>query len=214
MTDQVANGHSLVDPISAIILAGGRGARLGGDKATLQLAGRTMLEHVGDLLATLSDDLIVVRRADQRLSLDGARVVADVLPDAGVLAAITAGLQAAHHDWSLVVACDMPFLSPVLIGYMLSQRTGHDIVVPRLEVGYEPLHALYQQRCLPALWEALRAGQRRVIAFYQHLRVRDLTPAEVAVHDPQGRSFYNINTPEELMQARKWLCHREGDAAR
>lgn len=193
-------------PLSVVILAGGRGERLGGDKAGLQLAGQTLLQRVLANLSSLSDDLIVVLRADQTLEVGGARAVVDVAPDVGVLAGMIAGLEAARHEWAVIVACDMPFISTTLVRLMFAQREGHAVVVPHVEAGYEPLHALYHRSCVPAMWQALRAGRRRPISFYPANGVRIITPAEIAPIDPLGRSFYNINTPQELSQAEAWLA--------
>jgi molybdenum cofactor guanylyltransferase len=190
---------------SVVILAGGRGERLGRDKAGVTLGGQTLLQRALGLFAPFSDDLIVVARADQRLEAWGARVVHDEVPDGGVLAGMAAGLGAAQHAWCIVVACDMPFVNLRLFGYMLSLATGYDVVVPKLDVGLEPLHALYHMRCLPALRQALAEGRRRVVSFYESLHVRYILPSESAPFDPLGRSFYNINTPEELARAQGWL---------
>ena len=191
---------------SAVILAGGRGERLRHDKAMLELGGVPLLERQRSLLTQLSDDLIVVQRADQHLVAGNVRLVPDLSPYTGVLAGLAAGLSAARHPWAIVVACDMPFLSLSLLRHMLALREGYDIVVPRLEVGFEPLHALYGHRCLPPLLQALAAGQKRVVSFYGSLRVRYVLPEEIAPYDPLLRSFYNINTPEDLAQARQWIA--------
>jgi molybdopterin-guanine dinucleotide biosynthesis protein A len=192
-------------PVSVVILAGGRGERLGQDKATLELGGATLLQRILDTLAPLSDDLVVVLRRDQDLSVPAARIVRDRGPFAGVLAGIAAGLTAARHAWSFVVACDMPFVNPRLVRYMFSQRAGYDIIVPHVPAGLEPLHALYHRRCRPPLHRALLEGQRRVISFYASLRVRYIEAAESEPLDPRELSLFNINTPEDLVRARSWL---------
>lgn len=192
--------------LSIVVLAGGRSRRLGRDKALLPFAGTILVQHVVDRLATLSTDVLVVTRVDQHLAVRGARGVEDIRPEGGVLAGIVAGLEAAHNEWCLVVGCDMPFVNPDLVGYMISQTPGYDVVVPHPEVGYEPLHALYHRRCAPAVRRALEAGEMRVVSFYASLRIRCIGPVELAHHDPQGRSFFNINSPEDLAQAAEWLC--------
>jgi molybdopterin-guanine dinucleotide biosynthesis protein A len=193
-------------PVSVVVLAGGRGQRLGADKATIEIApGETLLQRALALVAPLSDDLIVVQRADQHLDAPGARVISDRPPFEGPLAGILAGIEAARQEWSLVVACDMPFLSRPLVRYLLALRPGHDVVVPRLEVGMEPLHALYHRRAAPAIQAALERGERRLISFYRALRVRAVTPDELAPFDRDGRAFFNVNAPEDLAQARAWL---------
>lgn len=191
--------------VSGVVLAGGRSERLGRDKAGLLLGRETLLQRVVRTLSCLSDDLIAVVRADQQVVVPEARVVQDVAPYSGVLAGMAAGLTAARHDWALVVACDMPFLNLGLLRYMLSLRCEVDVVVPRLDVGAEPLHALYHKRCLGALSKSLAEGRRRVISFYDTLRVRWVDPEEIARFDSQGRSFFNINTPDDLALAQSWL---------
>jgi molybdenum cofactor guanylyltransferase len=190
---------------SVVILAGGKGKRLGRDKATMELGGQTLLQRQIARLAALSDDLIVVERAGQGMPVERARVVSDMPPFEGVLAGLAAGLDAARHCWSVVVACDMPFINLSLLDYMLAQCAHHDVVVPRLEVGLEPLHALYHKRCLAPLHEALLRGERRMVSFYQGLQVRYVEMAEIVAIDPQGRSFFNINTDDDLAQAQAWL---------
>jgi len=202
-------------PLSAVVLAGGRGRRLGGDKATIELGGETLLQRAVRLVSHSSDDVMAVVRAQQRQRLqveaqvgqtcNGVRIVFDAQPYVGVLAGIASGLAAARHDWCLVVACDMPFINLDLLQHMTTLRQGYDAVVPRLEVGLEPLLSLYHKRCLPALWRTLDAGERRVVSFYQSLRVRYIGADEIRRFDPEGRSFHNINSPEDLARAREWL---------
>jgi molybdopterin-guanine dinucleotide biosynthesis protein A len=198
---------------SAIILAGGRGERLAGqDKAVLLLDGETLLERAYRRVAALADDVVIVLRPDQELApplvaaLSRAVIVHDLPGYTGVLAGMAAGLEAAQHEWSLLVACDMPFVQASLVRYMWSLREGSDVVVPRLEVGLEPLHALYHRRCLSALHDALAQKRRRVISFYEPLQVRYVDEGEIARFDPRRLSFFNINTPEDLVCAQELLA--------
>ena len=199
-------------PVSVVVLAGGRGQRLGADKAGVEIApGETLLHRALALVAPLSDDVIVVRRPDQTLAAPGVRVVSDPPPFEGPLAGILGGIEAAREEWSLIVACDMAFLSGPMLRFLMTLRPGHDVVVPRLEVGMEPLNALYHRRVAPAIRAALERGERRLVSFYRGLRVRAVGPQELEPYDRDGRAFFNINTPEDLAQARAWL--REQDAS-
>ena len=200
-------------PLSAVVLAGGCGTRLGRNKAAIELGRETLLQRVLRLVSWLSDDIMVVVRAHQQpevelqvaLAADGVRTLCDAEPYVGALAGIASGLTAARHDWCLVIACDMPFASLDLLQYMITLQQGYDAVVPRLEVGLEPLFSLYHKRCLPAVWRALEQGQRRVASFYPSLRLRYVEATEIRTFDPTGRSFHNINSPEDLAKAREWL---------
>lgn len=209
MTERVAPRNP-DKKVSVVVLAGGQGERLGGDKATVMLAGQRLLDRAIDRMACLSDDLIVVVRAGQDLEHSAARVVTDVLPDAGVLAGLAAGLQAARCPWAAVVACDMPFLDVRVFDLLIARTKECDAVVPRLDVGLEPLHALYSRRCLPAILACLKAGRRRVISFYTGLRVCYFPERELLRVDPDKRSFFNINTPEDLQWARGQLENASG----
>ncbi len=210
LDDDSAQGVVQGVGLSAVILAGGLGERLGGrDKATLVLGGETLLSRVRRRLAPLTDQVVVVLRPDQQIgpalqeALQGATVVRDLPGHRGVLAAMAAGFMAARHEWSLLVACDMPFVQGELVRYMWSLREGWDIVVPRLPVGLEPLHALYHRRCLAPLQEALAQGRHRVISFYEPLRVRYVDEDEISRYDPQRLSFFNINTPDDMRRAQE-----------
>ncbi|MGZ9197040.1 MAG: molybdenum cofactor guanylyltransferase, partial [Candidatus Deferrimicrobiaceae bacterium] len=77
-----------------------------------------------------------------------------------------------------------------------------DVVVPEGEGGLEPLHAVYRQGVLPVVEEALRAGQCRVVSFFDRVRVRRVPLAEVERIDPEMGAFRNINTPEEYYRFR------------
>jgi len=187
--------------LSGVILAGGRSTRLGRDKALLELEGRTLVARTLDVLAQLTDDIIVVTSLAPHLLPPSARVVADRYVGAGVLAGVHAGLLAARGELAIVVACDMPFLNLDLLRYIVSLAHEADIVVPRW-TDVEPLHAVYRPAaCLGPVESALARGERRIISFYHEVRVRYVERAEIARLDPQGLSFFNVNTLEDWERA-------------
>lgn len=225
-------GQASVEPleqVSAVILAGGRSARMGQDKAWLDLGGQPMVEHVARRVLPLASELIFVARDPGRFrSLAAAlpipaRVATDRFPAAGPLAGIHAGLSEARHDLVLVLAVDLPFVSLPLLRFMISLAPGYDAVVPALCTGerggssmaaaeglaLEPLHALYRVGCLPAITARLDAGERRVIAFLPDVRARLVLPHEIAPFDPDFSSFRNINTPEEWRLAAARLAGQQ-----
>jgi molybdopterin-guanine dinucleotide biosynthesis protein A len=136
-----------------------------------------------------------------------ARIITDRYPGMGVLAGVHAGLAAARGEWAFVVAADMPLLNPDLLRAMAAAACEDcDIVVPRWRGNLEPLHALYRPAaCAPAAEAALLRGQRRIIAFYDAVRVCAFEAAEVARYAPEGASFFNVNTPEDWAAARRRL---------
>ena len=193
-----------VEQVSGIVLAGGQSRRLGRDKSLLEIEGQPLLVRTVHTLTALSDDLIVVTNAPERYAPLGlpVRFVADEKPGVGSLMGLYSGLKAAHHPYALVVACDMPFLNPALLRYLLSLTAGYDIVIPRRDGLAEPLHAVYSRACLPAMDRVLRQGRRQIIAFFDQVRVRWVEESEIAPFDSQGFSFLNINTPQDWARVR------------
>ena len=185
--------------VSVVVLAGGESSRLGRDKAFLTLGGQTLVERAVDRLSCLSDDIAVVANEMARyeaLELP-ARLVSDERPGKGALMGIYSGLKRAYHPHALDIACDMPFLSLPLLHYMLRLVAGNDVVIPRLADGLEPLHAIYSKACLPAMARVLAMGQRRIVAFFDRVRVRYVKASEVDRFDPRYLSFVNVNTPQD-----------------
>jgi len=201
---------------SAIVLAGGVSRRLGQDKRRLRLwgsAGPMLLEYVVGIVARLCYDVVVVLNDPDAWSNLPARLVPDVYADGGSLGGIYAGLLAAEHEYALAVACDMPFLNTELIGAMLTRPRDYDVLVPRsLQPGaarnaldVEPLHAIYAKACLAPMRATLEAGRRQIAAFFPAVRVAFVEPDETRRYDPTGRSFLNVNTPDQMAEAEREL---------
>ncbi len=196
--------------LSGVVLAGGRSSRLGCDKALLELEGQPLVARTLDVLARLTDDLIVVTSLVPHLFPVSARVVADRYVGAGVLAGVHAGLLAARGELAVVVACDMPFLNLDLLRHLISLAEEADVVVPRW-TDVEPLHAVYRPAtCLGPVESALARGERRIVSFYHEVGVRYVERAEIARFDPQGLSFFNVNTPDDWARARALARCRSG----
>ncbi len=184
-------------PVTGVVLAGGASRRMGRNKAFLELAGRPLVAHVLDRMAEVCEEVLIVANDVPRYAGLGVRVVPDVFPGVGVLGGLHAGLQAARHDLILVVGCDMPFLNPALLRAFAAWAEGYDVAALRQGEQVETLHAAYRRTCLPAMEAAIQAGQRRIISFFPHVRVRYIPPEEAERLDPGLRSFRNVNTPEE-----------------
>lgn len=192
--------------VSAIILAGGESRRMGTNKALLALDGQPLIARVAARLQPLAADLVVVTNTPEVyafLARDfGARLIPDALPLRGSLVGLFSGLAAARGELALAAACDMPFLNADLLATMLTlAQEGYDVVAPQVDGLLEPLHAVYRPAtCAPAIAASLAAGNRRMVSFYEAVRVRTLTAAEAARCDPQRLSWVNVNTPEEWKQ--------------
>jgi molybdopterin-guanine dinucleotide biosynthesis protein A len=194
-------------PCSAIVLAGGASSRLGTDKAFLLVAGEPLVARTVHKLAALSDDLIVVTNDPapyEPLALP-VRLVPDERPSFGSLMGIYSGLKKARHSLALVVACDMPFLSLPLLRTMLSLAQGYDVVIPAWDGLLEPLHAIYGKTCLPAIARQVERGDRRIVGFFDQVRVLYLDKRTIERGDPLHLSFFNVNTPQDWDRAQELL---------
>jgi len=190
--------------LTVAILAGGKSSRMGTDKAFVEILGKPMIELILGRVADLEqqETILITNRPADYAHL-GLPMYVDVYPQKGSLGGIYTAIHHSQHPYTLVVACDMPFLNTALLRHMLALRAGYDVVVPRVAGYPEGLHAVYAKTCLEPIQGRLLADQLKVIGFYDDVRVCYLDEAEYAAFDPQGLSFQNVNTPEELEQAQK-----------
>jgi molybdopterin-guanine dinucleotide biosynthesis protein A len=186
--------------LTVAIQAGGKSSRMGTDKAFVPFQGRPMIEVVLERVAGLGDELILITNKPDDYAHLGRPMFGDVYPDSGPLGGIYTAVYHAAHPHTLVVACDMPWLNRPLLEYMAGLRESADIVVPRWEKFPEPLHAIYNKACINPMEEKLRAQQLKITGFYGRVSVRFVDREEIERFDPGGRSFANVNTPEELAE--------------
>jgi molybdenum cofactor guanylyltransferase len=190
-----------------LIFGGGRATRLGGiNKALLEVGGTSILMRILEALRPLADERVLLTNDDALAGVVGLRLVFDATPHAGVLPALAAGLAEASAEVCLVVACDMPFVSDALFALLLDLQaeTDADVVIPRTAGYLEPMHAVYRRRTVfKAIQAALDRGEQRMISYFPDVSVRVVEEAEWRQVDPRGLAFFNVNTPDELAEARR-----------
>ncbi len=205
-----------------IVNAGGNSRRMGVQKALLPVPPdeTPLLRHVIERLSGLVSGQTYVIANDPMLSLkarlpESVVQVPDHHPGAGSLGGLATGM--AHcTGWAMVVACDLPLVSPELFAALFA-LTGEsedvclaageeddqvwDAIVPRTEGYPQPLHALYHRRSLPAMQTLLAQRDLRIVNLYETIRVRYVDEPELRLIDPDLRSFFNVNTPEDWQRA-------------
>jgi molybdopterin-guanine dinucleotide biosynthesis protein A len=189
--------------VVGVIQAGGKSTRMGGrPKALLDLGGRRIIERVVDAVAPVLGDPLIVTNTPELYAFLGLPMVADVHPDHGSLGGIYSGLVAAAGEAAFTVACDMPFLHPDLVRLVVERAPLGDVVIPRVGEQLETMHACYAKRCLPHMQERLAAGRFRIVGFFEHVRVVEVSEEDLRAYRDPAVAFMNVNTPEELDRAR------------
>ena len=201
---------------TGVVLAGGQASRYGGRPKGLEhVAGVRIIDRVAEVLASVTDELLLIANDPSSGSwLPDVRRAADVRPGLGSLGGIHAALVHARGP-VLVVAWDMPFVPTTLLLELLGAGRSADAAVPESgsRRGLEPLCAYYSQACLPAIERRLDADDRRVIGFFDDVRVARIGYDIVARHGDPAMIFMNVNTPEDLglAEAHATTAHGRGD---
>jgi molybdopterin-guanine dinucleotide biosynthesis protein A len=197
--------------VKAYIPAGGGGSRLSPGKGFLTVGGVPIVERVCAAARPLVDEIILVGPAEL-LEGTGLRVVTEEQPGlAGPLGGVRAALSDAGTQDALVLPWDAPFVRTEVLAYLRDVRGASDAAVPRRDDYIEPLLALYGPGCLKPATEALRRGERRVIAFYDDIAIRWVEEQELAPFGDWDALFLNVNTPADLAQARRIARSTQGD---
>lgn len=191
---------------NAIILAGGQSTRLGEDKALLPLRGVPLLTRAVRRVYPLAAQIIISGRshlpADIGLPLNIA-FAPDVIHDAGPLVGIYTGLLASAAETNIVTACDMPFVSRDLLALLLDAAASSDTAAVVPESGGEPqvTCAVYKRSCLDEMQRTIETSEHSPRDFLKRISVDMITESKVRAVDPDGRSFFNINTKDDLRTA-------------
>ncbi|UCD83205.1 MAG: molybdenum cofactor guanylyltransferase [Deltaproteobacteria bacterium] len=188
--------------MTGIILAGGKSTRLKQDKAFVEIGGKKVIEKIIYVLSSLfEENVIVIGYPDNTYENLGAKVVTDLIPGKDSLGGIYTGLHSSSYHHSFIVACDMPFINRELIKYLKSVVDDYDVVVPKVSSHFEPLHAIYSKGCLKHIEKLINEDNLRILDFYQQVRVRTVSDQEIRRFDPRMRSFFNVNTQNDLKEA-------------
>lgn len=188
--------------VTAFILAGGKSTRMGADKAFVTLEGRTLLARALAVARTVTPDVRIV--GDPAKFEPFAPVVEDIFRDCGPLAGIHAALRASQTELNLILAVDVPFVSPALLQYLLKRALNNAsaaVTVAQASGRWQPLCAVYRREFAEAAETALQIGRYKIDALFEATRMQTITEEELEGAGFPPKMFRNLNTPEELSQA-------------
>jgi molybdopterin-guanine dinucleotide biosynthesis protein A len=181
-----------------VILAGGESRRFGRNKALVGVRGVPLIERVTGVMQSLFRQVILVTNTPEEYAHLQLPMHEDLIKGLGPLGGIYTGLTVMENGAGFFVGCDMPFLNRHLIHHMVRIRESFDAVVPRVSDKLEALHALYTKGCLRAIGHLIDSREYQILKFLKDVSVRYVDEDEIRACDPQMRSFFNINRPEEI----------------
>ena len=205
------NAHKKPFPVTGVILAGGKSRRMGANKALMQLGEDSLIGHIISHMHLVTDELLLITNSPTEYVHLDLPMYADIIPNTGALGGIYTGLMSASYDAVICVACDSPFLEPKLLTYLVSVLGEYDAVMPYTsnhndtQIILQTLCGVYSKRCLPIIASMLQASELRVHALQEWARVQSVSPEVWQRFDPDGMSFFNINTPADFDLANSYM---------
>lgn len=189
---------------TGVILAGGSNSRMPGiKKAFHEIRGTMIMDSIHEIFASVFNEVIIVTNDPCEFAGWDAMVVRDINPSRCSLAGIHAGLFYSSKKHVFISACDTPFLKKELTEHILSKTgPGADVVIPETDDGLEPLCAAYSKNCLPLIQNNLDKKIFMIKKFFKKNRVKTIPVNEIKKIDPEMKSFFNVNIPQDLIKAR------------
>ena len=194
-------------PCTGVILSGGLAARYDGtEKALLRVGGARILDRIYEIYRELFDEIILVTNSPEKFLKWDLLIVSDLFPIRSSLTGIHAGLFYMTNPFAFISACDTPFLKKEMVETVIGKIEPRiDIVMPETAAGFEPLCAAYSKRCLDSAQHHLKQKKLKIIKTFRKRRIKTISEKVLCEIDPDLRSFFNINTPEDLKRAEEMV---------
>ncbi|OEG61839.1 molybdenum cofactor guanylyltransferase [Halanaerobium sp.] len=199
--------------MNAVLLAGGASSRFGSDKALIPFAGMRLIEYIYHNLNSNFDRVIVVGSKKDYSFLKEAEIRDDIYQNCGPLAGIYTGLYFSDSSYNFVCGCDMPFLNKNYFDFIKRERTLNpeaEIIVPQFNGYLEPLAALYQRSLLPVIKKEILNNNLRLKSFYPESRKKVIKEEILKRKFNLKKLFFNLNYPEDQIEALKYLNKEAG----
>jgi molybdopterin-guanine dinucleotide biosynthesis protein A len=189
--------------VKALILAGGENKRLPMTKGFLELKGRKIIESTIGLLKGIFASVVISTNTPESYFYLGVPMVGDVVNYKGPMTGIFSALAALEENQFFVTACDMPFIRPDLIRYIVGRWSDTwEAAIPVFDGKPQPLLGIYSKKLLPGMEESMEKHIRGLRAFLNTREVQYIEEDRVRLIDQEGRSFVNINTIQDYEKER------------
>lgn len=189
--------------MAALVLAGGAARRFGADKTRAPLGDDAVLGHVVAAVGRVTADVVVIGP----WAPDGVPARDEPPPRRGPAAALAFGLAQAGAPWVLVVGGDHPLVRPELLDLLVGRAVagGADVVVPVRDGRDEPLVACYRRAVGPVISGLVSRGDLRLRSLFDCVPVDRVDESIWRSVDPDGRSFMDVDTVEDLERVGRLL---------
>ena len=195
-------------PCTGVILSGGMNTRFNGqNKALIQVGQKRILDRLYDVFSDLFDDIILVTNHPLQFLDWDLTIVTDLFSTRSSLTGIHAGLFYTKNPFAFFSACDTPFLKKELVITLIEQiENNTDIIMPQTAAGFEPLCSIYSKRCLKQAEQHLKENKLKIQRVFRGHRIKYIRESVLLQKDPDLISFFNINTPQDLIRAEKMIA--------
>jgi molybdopterin-guanine dinucleotide biosynthesis protein A len=196
-----------MDEVSAFVLAGGQSRRMGTDKAFIELEGQSLLIRALNLVTGITPNVQIL--GSEAKFGEFGKVVEDQFSNHGPLGGIHAALRASSSELNLILAVDMPFVPEKFLRYLVGEARQQDAVVtvPKVSGGWQPLCAIYRPPFADLAQNALQKGHNKIDTLFRETTLQVLEESELERDGFSSHMFQNLNTPEDLREAKSWLQH-------
>ncbi len=208
--------------MDALILAGGENKRLSAVKGFLEIGGRRIIDSTVELLNTIFKRVVISTNTPELYFYLGVPMVGDIMKYRGPMTGILSALSSLKAPEIFVTACDMPFINPELVLFIVnrweestksfphpkinvtpdtfhpSEKRKWDGIIPLFEKRPQPLLGIYSKEIINSMEESIKNGETVLRQFLQKIKVLYIKEEEIRAIDPKGKSFVNINTPEDF----------------
>jgi molybdopterin-guanine dinucleotide biosynthesis protein A len=193
---------------TGVILSGGLNTRFNGqNKAFVRVGQRRILDRLYDIFSDLFAEVILVTNDPLQFIDWDLTIVTDIFSVRSSLTGIHAGLFYTQNPFAFFSACDTPFLKRELVKSLVEQiENNTDIIMPETAAGFEPLCAIYSKRCLKQAEQHLKENKFKIQWAFRSHRIKYIPESVLLQKDPELISFFNINTPEDLVRAEELIA--------
>ncbi len=198
------------EPVTAIVLAGGRSSRMGKNKLFLELEGMKFIDRVIHLLYPIFNEIIFISNTPEDFSNYQFKVYRDLFPFYGPLAGIHSGLVHSTTEYNFVISIDMPFISVGLINFLIENSNDTPVTLPVVQNKLQPLCGIYGKVVISRIETLFKKSSVNSTIPDGKINVRLfdlLNSIEIKQVDVEDKKFYhqhlfhNVNTIEDYYKA-------------